>query len=347
MRDFIDSRQITSKLECPGCDSELELSTLINHGSDGVHVDNYIRSTVERIVFTLNEYKWCPSPSCGKVLKVDIYSNPFGTVSCTCGFKMCLKCNNAPHFPAKCSQIANYYEKLKTKNDFVDPNDQIVYIKGKRCPKCNTFVEKNGGCNHMICSLCGENFCWKCLECLGKAFYNHSDCKYTADSITVEFKKKMSKNQNSASNYEYSLIYRKKRSTAYQRVLRNNVNDFLSRLRNSELESYHDSNNYVTDVSIVLEKRSELREFLNKMIKFLNELYFICEHSYVLLNDKTLEKEKVDRIKRIVRSFELLIWRIELIFESETTNLKLFDKLRELYNKGLNLIGLFRNIKLE
>jgi len=34
----------------------------------------------------------------------------------------------------------------------------------KRCPGCNVYIEKNGGCNHMICLKCSFDFCWICLQ---------------------------------------------------------------------------------------------------------------------------------------------------------------------------------------
>ncbi|ELU06970.1 hypothetical protein CAPTEDRAFT_79139, partial [Capitella teleta] len=32
----------------------------------------------------------------------------------------------------------------------------------KKCPKCRIVIEKNGGCNRMICSVCSRIFCWVC-----------------------------------------------------------------------------------------------------------------------------------------------------------------------------------------
>ena len=38
-----------------------------------------------------------------------------------------------------------------------------VHSQTKPCPRGHP-VEKSGGCNKMICSVCGEKFCWKCLK---------------------------------------------------------------------------------------------------------------------------------------------------------------------------------------
>ena len=32
----------------------------------------------------------------------------------------------------------------------------------KPCPKCNVPVEKNGGCNLVVCRSCRQPFCWLC-----------------------------------------------------------------------------------------------------------------------------------------------------------------------------------------
>ncbi len=33
----------------------------------------------------------------------------------------------------------------------------------KKCPNCETHIEKNHGCNHMHCGFCKHDFCWICL----------------------------------------------------------------------------------------------------------------------------------------------------------------------------------------
>ena len=39
----------------------------------------------------------------------------------------------------------------------------------KKCPQCNSPVEKNGGCQKIICWRCNTNFCWKCTKKLSSS----------------------------------------------------------------------------------------------------------------------------------------------------------------------------------
>jgi hypothetical protein len=39
----------------------------------------------------------------------------------------------------------------------------------RECPKCKSPIEKNGGCPHMTCQKCSNEFCWNCMG----SYYNH------------------------------------------------------------------------------------------------------------------------------------------------------------------------------
>ena len=56
----------------------------------------------------------------------------------------------------------------KQRNEWLDRcgsqggNAQWILENTKKCPKCNTRIEKNQGCNKVSCKQCGHHFCWIC-----------------------------------------------------------------------------------------------------------------------------------------------------------------------------------------
>ena len=91
MRDYVDSRLINAmsnsgKFPCPCCENQLDLSLMINYASNGRLLDTFLRISTEQVLFSLENYKYCPSEKCSKILKVDLVDNPYGIAGCSCGF---------------------------------------------------------------------------------------------------------------------------------------------------------------------------------------------------------------------------------------------------------------------
>ncbi|XP_071082492.1 uncharacterized protein [Haliotis cracherodii] len=109
---------------------------------------------------------WCPRPGCTRIVSVPKGGAETGCVQCSCGATFCVHCHSHPHWPAACSNLARYTSDMKHFNDY-----KLVswlpsagpQVKGKRCPKCKHFIQKNGGCPNMVCR-CDYSFCWQCLE---------------------------------------------------------------------------------------------------------------------------------------------------------------------------------------
>lgn len=105
--------------------------------------------------------KWCTNPAgCGNACEyqgVDPCE-----IRCTCSFVWCWACGDEAHRPADCRTVNQW----NIKNSAESENISWIRANTKKCPKCHKPIEKNQGCNHMICSKaggCGHEFCWLCL----------------------------------------------------------------------------------------------------------------------------------------------------------------------------------------
>lgn len=107
--------------------------------------------------------RFCPSvPWCGRAVQVE--GDPFCEPECSCGATFCFKCGKAPHSPCTCKMWDMWDEKVSGDSE----TKNWMLANTKPCPKCGKTVEKNGGCNHVVCK-CGQAFCWLCGASTGLA----------------------------------------------------------------------------------------------------------------------------------------------------------------------------------
>eukprot|EP00667_Euglena_gracilis_P007579 EG_transcript_7653 len=119
----------------------------------------YHKQILESYVEDNVHMKWCPStPHCGNVIFV-AQSSPKVVVEvrCLCGCDCCFNCTQEPHGPATCSMVKTWLTTLRADGG----NTCWLSQHTKDCPVCGQPVEKNGGCNLMVCR-CGAYFCWIC-----------------------------------------------------------------------------------------------------------------------------------------------------------------------------------------
>jgi len=105
--------------------------------------------------------KWCPNPL-GCPLVCENHGVDQFEIRCNCNFIWCWPCGEESHGPADCKTVAAWI----IKNSAESENISWIMANTKKCPKCHKPIEKNQGCNHMICSKaggCGYEFCWLCL----------------------------------------------------------------------------------------------------------------------------------------------------------------------------------------
>jgi len=153
-----------------------EFETMI--GLDHKTKNQRLRWVREEFVRSRSDIKYCPHPDCPNAVKRQRRGLHVGKIAeCKNGHAFCFECGGFPHDPATCDQARKWHEtsaKLKAQyttksknSDSKQTNDLATLVwlakNTKACPKCNTNIQKNEGCNHMTCSKCSHQFCWICM----------------------------------------------------------------------------------------------------------------------------------------------------------------------------------------
>lgn len=126
----------------------------------------------KEFVSQVKNMKYCPEPDCQFAIQnlSPVYKDSCtsSTVLCKCGKLFCFKCGKDDHMPATCNMAEFWnqiYAKYKTGHDtfreLIESERWIQHFTEK-CPKCQSPIEKNGGCNQISCQKCKHLFCWIC-----------------------------------------------------------------------------------------------------------------------------------------------------------------------------------------
>ncbi|XP_022645799.1 E3 ubiquitin-protein ligase RNF14-like isoform X1 [Varroa destructor] len=180
----------------PSCTSEalsIDVKKLVGEDLfekyDQLLLNRYLKSRADIIS--------CPRELCEKPVIIEPDS-AMATCS-TCNLSFCLTCRRPSHGINPCetgnaSQLAMKYlnatpevraalEKKFSKKyltAIVNEYDSQNWIKenAKKCPRCQTIIQKSEGCNKMQCWKCSTRFCYLCgksLEHLADPYLHFSD----------------------------------------------------------------------------------------------------------------------------------------------------------------------------
>ncbi|KAI9798803.1 MAG: hypothetical protein M1825_004976 [Sarcosagium campestre] len=145
--------------------------------------------------------KWCPAPNCEYAIECGIKKRQLAeivpTVTCACGHIFCFGCTLNDHQPAPCSLVKRWLKKCE------DDSETANWISAntKECPRCNSTIEKNGGCNHMTCRKCKHEFCWMCMGLWSEHGTSWYSCNRFEEKSGFEARDAQAKSRQSLERY--------------------------------------------------------------------------------------------------------------------------------------------------
>lgn len=165
-----------ARIQCPsdGCNLIID-SRSLDHLLTPDLTERYHVLLNRTYVEDKEKLKWCPAPDCENAIECGVKKKDLDkvvpTVVCACGYRFCFGCTLSDHQPAPCELVKKWLKKC------ADDSETANWISAntKECPRCNSTIEKNGGCNHMTCRKCKHEFCWMCMGLWsehGTSWYN-------------------------------------------------------------------------------------------------------------------------------------------------------------------------------
>lgn len=119
--------------------------------------------------------RFCPRAGCCAIIDEPLFCNDRKVVCTECETESCMRCGGDYHRMRLCRKVEKRYGKWKRNHDV------------RACPTCSSDIEKQGGCCHMKCFQCDQEFCWSCLRpwdnhdetlCIPLAFFHSKSRKY-------------------------------------------------------------------------------------------------------------------------------------------------------------------------
>jgi ariadne-1 len=152
--------QQAKEITCPSAPAcEHKLSFLeIQQLTDAETVKKLDSQMLESALAEDPSIVWCPKPDCGCAMSVEDLEQL--AVTCAkCQFKFCRSCRVEWHADTTCRA----YQRWAQTNGQADAKfDAWAKRNARVCPHCHRWIVKTGGCNHMTCKSCRQEFCWAC-----------------------------------------------------------------------------------------------------------------------------------------------------------------------------------------
>ncbi|XP_040206286.1 probable E3 ubiquitin-protein ligase RNF217 [Rana temporaria] len=78
----------------------------------------------------------------------------------SCQFVWCFKCHSPWHEGVNCRDYKKGDKLLRHWANEIEHGQR----NAQKCPRCKVHIQRTEGCDHMTCSQCNTNFCYRCGE---------------------------------------------------------------------------------------------------------------------------------------------------------------------------------------
>lgn len=91
-----------------------------------------------------------------------------------CDLNFCYHCKAEWHPDQTCDAArASRQSPMRAASGSISQDSQHRGDDIKPCPRCQVLIVKmdDGSCNHMVCAVCGSEFCWLCMKEISDLHY--------------------------------------------------------------------------------------------------------------------------------------------------------------------------------
>jgi hypothetical protein len=123
--------------------------------------------TVSSFIRHKKKLRRCLNPSCSLIL-CGKASSTSGLV-CSCGQKICPKCDGADHYPVPCKLMKIWGKIEETQLHCM--TKIWIEVFTEPCPSCSVLIDNDSRHPFITCKLCKFRFCWVCKADLSVSFH--------------------------------------------------------------------------------------------------------------------------------------------------------------------------------
>jgi hypothetical protein len=160
--DTLGARQVGVGCVEPGCETPWTWELIMRYMPGGAAMEKFNMDMFEvwKQESTPNMVT-CISPGCGAVGLPDMSAPGYPQIACgSCALRQCAECLVPWHADLTCTERKAQHVNEKMSAPEKETLELMQAKDAKRCPNCQLVIEKDGGCNSMLCIGCQKYFNW-------------------------------------------------------------------------------------------------------------------------------------------------------------------------------------------